>query len=202
MKLYHGPGSCSTGIHVLMNELGVPFEEQAISLRSGEQNSPEFQGVSAKGKVPTLVRDDGSVLTEFQTIAYWLASAHPEAGLLSTDLETRTRTLEVLDYMVASVHMRGFTFMFATGKFLSDPEGQAALKAHGRSIVDEGLEKLDAMLGDKPYLMGDFSIADCGLFYICQFAHRGSVDLPPNLAAFHARMLERPAVIKTLAAEA
>lgn len=201
MKLYHSPGSCSTGIHVLLAEIGGDFDVEIVNLKVGAQKLPAFQSVSTKGKVPALLRDDGSVLTEFQTIAYWLAKAHPDAGLLPADLEGQTRVLEALDYMVGSVHMRGYTFILATGKFLTDPDGQAALKAHGVEIVQDGLARLDAILGDQPYLFGDFTIADAALFYICRFAARVPLDLPPRLQAFHERMMQRPAVQKAMAAE-
>ena len=201
MKLYHSPGSCSTGINVLLAEIGGDYEVEILSLKTGAQKLPAFQAISTKGKVPTLVRDDGSVLTEFQTIAFWLAKTHPEAGLLPSDLEGQTRVLEALDYMVGSVHMRGYTFVLATGKFLPDPDGQAALKAHGMEVVQDGLARLEAMLGDKPYLFGDFTIADAGLFYICRFAARIPLALPPRLQAFHDRMMDRPAVQKAMAAE-
>lgn len=201
MKLYHSPGSCSTGIHVLLAEIGCDFDVEFVNLKAGAQKQAAFQAVSTKGKVPALVRDDGSVLTEFQAIAFWLAKAHPEAGLLPLDLAGQTRVLEALDYMVGSVHMRGYTFILATSKFLDDPAGQAALRAHGLEVVKDGLTRLEAMLGDKPYLFGDFTIADAGLFYICRFAARIPLDLSPRMQAFHDRMMQRPGVQKAMDAD-
>ena len=73
MKLYYAPGACSIGIHVLFEEIGKPYEAERVNLQQGEQYKPPFTSVNPKSKVPTLVRDDGSVLTEFPAIAYWLA---------------------------------------------------------------------------------------------------------------------------------
>ena len=73
MKLYYMPGACSIGIHVLLEEIGKPYEAQLVNLREGGQFKPEFTAVNPKSKVPTLVRDDGSVLTEYPAIAWWLA---------------------------------------------------------------------------------------------------------------------------------
>ena len=70
MKLYYAPGACSIGIHVLLEEIGRPYELQRLSFPDGEQHQPAFQAVNRKGKVPTLVRDDGTVLTEFPAIAW------------------------------------------------------------------------------------------------------------------------------------
>src|SRR5260370_40807128 len=69
MKLYYAPGVCSIGIHVLLEEIGKPYQLELVNLREGAQFKPPFTGVSPKGKVPALGRDDGSVLTEFPAIA-------------------------------------------------------------------------------------------------------------------------------------
>ena len=155
MKLFHCPGTCSTGIHLLLHEIGAPFDTEIVNLREGAQHGARFQAISTKGKVPTLVRDDGSVLTEFQTIAMWLAKAHPQSKLLPDTPDGETRVQEALDYMVGTVHMRGYTFILATGKFLSDPAGQAALQDHGRAIVMGGFARLAAQSAsdrDRPAL--------------------------------------------------
>ncbi len=63
MKLYFAPGACSIGIHLLLEEVGKPYETERVNLQQGEQYKPPFVEVNPKSKVPTLARDDGSVLT-------------------------------------------------------------------------------------------------------------------------------------------
>jgi len=75
MKLYYSPGACSIGIHVLLEEIGKPYEAVKLNFQEGQQYKPEFTSVNPKSKVPTLQRDDGSVLTEYPAIAYWLAAS-------------------------------------------------------------------------------------------------------------------------------
>jgi glutathione S-transferase len=77
MKLYHSPGSCALGIHVLLEEIGAPFDLHRINFAEREQHSEGYLAINPKAKVPALQRDDGSVLTEFQTIAVYLALTHP-----------------------------------------------------------------------------------------------------------------------------
>ena len=60
MKLYYAPGACSIGIHVLLEEIGKPYDAERVNLQQGEQYKPPFTSVNPKSKVPTLVRDDGS----------------------------------------------------------------------------------------------------------------------------------------------
>ena len=77
MKLYYAPGACSIGIHVLLEEIGKPYQAEAVNFREGAQYKPPFTGLNPKSKVPTLERDDGSILTEFPVIARWLAPTKP-----------------------------------------------------------------------------------------------------------------------------
>ena len=93
MKLMYSPGACSVGIHVLLEEIGKPYDAQSVNLREGAQYKPDFTTVNPKSKVPTLVRDDGSVLTEFPAIAYWLARTNPAKKLLPDDADARARAI-------------------------------------------------------------------------------------------------------------
>ena len=75
------PGACSIGIHVLLEEIGKPYDLQKIDGAKQEQYGPDFVKLNPKSKVPTLQKDDGSVLTEFPAIATWLARKNPDKGL-------------------------------------------------------------------------------------------------------------------------
>ena len=69
MKFYCGPHTCAIGIHTLLEEIGKPYETEKLDVSGGATHTPPFMSVNPKGKVPTLVRDDGSVLTEFGAAA-------------------------------------------------------------------------------------------------------------------------------------
>lgn len=198
---FYAPNSCAIGIHIILEELGIGYTAQGISLADRDQLKPEFKAVNPKAKVPALVRLDETVLTEFPAIATWLARKFPAKGLWPDGLEAQTRLLELLDFIVASLHMRGFTFISVAAKFSSSPEAQADLQAHGRSQAELGFAHLTEVLGDKEYLMGDFGLADAALFYITHWALRANVPMPPSIAAHHNRMMGRPAVQRALKAE-
>ena len=158
--------------------------------------------VNPKGKVPTLVRDDGSVLTEFPAIAYWLARANPDKELLPSDAEAQARAFEAMDYVVATMHMQGFGRMFRPSMFAPSEADHEAVKARGREIFERGLELMSEKLAGKEYVVGSFSIADAALFYVeFWWNRRLKLDLPATLHAHFARMLDRAAVRKTLEAE-
>jgi len=202
MKLYYAPGACSIGIHVLMEEIGKPYEARKLSIPAGDTRSPEFTALNPKGKVPVLQRDDGSVLTEFPAIATWLARTNPDLKLLPSDAEGEARALEVMDYVVATVHMQGFSRMFRPGNFAPSEADHEAVKARGREIFEGGLAVLDKRLAGKDWIGGAFSVADAALFYV-EFwaAERMKLPLPGNRAAHYARMKARPSVQKVLADE-
>jgi glutathione S-transferase len=202
MKLYYAPGACSIGIHVLMEEIGKPYEGVAVNLRQGEQFQSAFTSVNPKSKVPTLMRDDGSVLTEFPAIAYWLARTNPDAKLLPEDLEAQTRALEAMDYAVATMHMQGASRLFRPSNFTPIADGEDAVKARGKDIFEKGLATLDKALAGKEYIAGAFSVADAAVFYVEFWAANPlKMELPPNCKAHYERMMARPAVQRTLKAE-
>ena len=202
MKLLMAPGACSLGIHVLLEEIGRPYEAETVNLREGAQFQPGFTQINPKSKVPTLVRDDGSVLTEFPAIAFWLARSNPQAKLLPDDADTQARALEAMDYVISTMHMRGFTMIFRPEMFAGPNGDTEGVKARGIEMFTRGLALMNDALAGKDYLLGAFSIADAALFYV-EFwgAARLKLALPPNCAAHYARMLARPAVARVMAAE-
>jgi glutathione S-transferase len=202
-KLFYSPGSCALGIHVLMEEIGAPFELAKVNLAAREQFSPDYVKINPKSKVPALMRDDGSVLTEWPAIATWLALNHSEKGLLSLEKEELARTLEAVDYVCASLHMQGFTRVWKPEAFSPNEADKDAVKARGQEIIDKGLAWFDSVLAGKDYLGGkSLSIADAALFYL-EFwvAERLKQKLPTHVGAHYARMRARPAVAKALSDE-
>jgi glutathione S-transferase len=202
MKLYYSPGACSIGIHVLLEEVGKPYDSEIVKLAEGAQYKPEFTSINPKSKVPTLVRDDGSTLTEFPAIAYWLARSNTDAKLLPDDIDGQVRALEALDYVVATMHMQGFGRLFRPSNFSPNEADADAVKARGKELVEKGFAVMDKALAGKEYLAGKFSVADAALFYV-EFwaAARMKIALPPNCAAHYQRMLARPAVQRVLQQE-
>lgn len=202
MKLFYSPGACSIGIHVLLEEIGKPYEAQQVLLKEGAQYRPEFTRINPKSKVPTLLRDDGSVLTEFPAIAYWLAVTNPQAKLWPEEAEAQARAMEAMDYVVATIHMQGFARIFRPGNFTPNAADEEKVKARGQDIFTKGLELMDRTLAGRDYVAGRFSIADAALFYV-EFwgARRLNMRLPANCAAHFERMLARNAVARVMQAE-
>ena len=202
MKLFYAPGACSMGIHILLEEIGAPYEAVKLDIRGGESQRPPFSDLNPKGKVPTLQRDDGSVITEYPVIAHYLARTNPAAGLLPADSEAEMHGAEAMDYCVATLHMQGFSRLFRPANFTPNEADHDAVKARGREIIEKGYALLDKQLAGKDWIAGPYSAADSAVFYVSYWgAKRMGMTLPPNLAAHFDRMMARPAVQRMLAAE-
>lgn len=201
IKFYMTPGSCSTGIHILLEELDLPFEVYIVNLPRGDHTTPEYLAINPKASIPTLVRNDGSALTEFQAIAYWLARSHPKAKLLPGDADGEARVIEVMDYAVGTLHGQGYTRIFTTDHFTPNAADHEAVQARGREIVENGFAIMNDALAGRDYVAGDFSIADAALFYVEFWADKLGIALPEHCHAHYQRMRARPAVQRVLREE-
>ncbi|OAI07538.1 glutathione S-transferase family protein [Methylomonas methanica] len=201
MKLYLTPGSCTTGIHILLEELDLVFEAHLVNLMAGDQHQAEYLALNPKATIPTLVRNDGTALTEFQAIAYWLARTYPKAKLLPGDADGDAKAIELMDYAVGTLHGQGFARIFTTEKFTPNPADHDAVKAQGLDIVNKGFAILNQLLPAEGYALGTFSIADAALFYVEFWADKTGVTLPENCLKHYRLMLSRPVVKRVLMEE-
>lgn len=209
LKFYMTPGSCSTGIHILLETLELPFEVTIVNLPAGDHLKPEYLAINPRGTIPTLVLDDGRALTDFKSIACHLAHRYPHGRLLPQDPTQAALAVELLEYAVESVHGQGYTRIFTAERFLPaslpKPEAQRLrddIVGHGREIVSQGFDELEKRLPAEGYATGPhFSIADAALFYIEFWADKISIPLPPRCAAHYRRVRARPVVRQVLAEE-
>ena len=187
--------TCSIGIHVILEEIGKPYDLKIVDFSKAEQKTPEYKQLNPKGKVPALVRDDGSVLTEFGAIAQWLAMTNPDKKLMPTDPEGMARTVEAMDFAVGTLHMLSWRLWRRPDAYTANTDEHEQLKARGKEAVLAGLSVVDEQLAGKDYLAGDFSIADAALYYI-EFwvSDVAGWPLPANVAAHFDRMKQRPSV--------
>jgi len=201
MKFYMTPGSCSTGIHILLEELELPFEVYLVNLMAGDQHKTDYLTINPKATIPTLIKNDNSSITEFKAIAWWLARSYPKAKLIPVDIDGETKVLEAMDYVVGTIHGQGYTRIFTTSNYSDNVAEHEHIKQRGYEIVQKGLAIMNDLLSDKEYVVDHFSIADAALFYVEFWADKIKLELPPNCLAHYQRMLSRPAVRQVLLEE-
>ncbi len=183
MKLYYAPGACSLASHIALREAGVAFELERVDLRTKTTASgADYRKVSAKGYVPTLVLDDGEVLTENVAVLDWIAEEHPALGLQGR--LGRTRLLEALAYISSEIH-KAYKPMF---------RGTEEEKSRVADVVAPRLQFLaDRLQGD--YLFGSrVSVADCYLFVMLRWAEKFGISVSEPLVGLRRRMEVRESV--------
>ena len=80
VTLFYAPQSRATGALALMEELGVPYDLQVLSLKTNEQRGAKYLAVNPMGKVPAVLHD-GALVTEQPAVYMYLADLYPERGL-------------------------------------------------------------------------------------------------------------------------
>ncbi len=201
MKFFYTPNTCSLGIHILLEEIGEPYELSKVDFATRQQHGEDYRAISPKSKVPALQLDDGTVITEWPAVAFYLASKFPAAKLMPKDLMKQVRALEVCDYVVATIHMQGFSRTARPENFTFDEAGHDQVKQRGREIMERGFEVMSTRLIG-PYALGEFCFADAALYYVEQWAlHRAGLSLPEACRKHYELMLGRPSVQRMLKRE-
>ena len=184
LTLYFMPGSSSMAPHIALHEVGATFESHVIQLASKDHRTPQYLAVNPEGKVPTLLVD-GRPMTEVAAILYYLARTFPAAKLLPKgDVEAEAQIISWMSFIAASVH---------------------PARAKGADHAREVWQLADRRLGTREWAVGDdYSIADIHLFRLF-WRFRGSLKPAPgefpNLTIHYDRVMQRPAVKKTIEIE-
>ena len=179
---------------IALEELGIPYAAHAVDITKDEQFKPEFLAISPNNRIPAIVdRDNGFSLMESGAILLYLAE---KAGrLLPTDLTKRYRVIEWLMWqmggpgpMLGQVH-----------HFVKYNKGKSAYAEE--RYLKEGHRLygvLDKRLADRPFVAGDYSIADMACYPWIVPHERQGQDLAqfPNLKRWFEAIAQRPAVIR------
>lgn len=193
LKLYHSPQSRSSRIIWLLEEIGLPYEIEYVSIRRGDgSGGPDPKNPHPDGKVPTL-EHDGRLLSESAAICLYLTDLFPSAGLGPAPGEpARTDYLTWLFFYAGEVEPALINKW--TGRVDSDEQA--------RRSYDQMLRRFEGALAKGPYMLGEnFSAADILYGSIVQW---GAQLLPKRDAfdAYRARLEDRPASARAQARDA
>lgn len=197
MKLYYSPGACSLSPHIVLQELGLPYEPVLASTKTHKlKDGTDFYSINPLGYVPLLVLDDGRSLHEGPAIVQYLADQKPEKKLSPANgTWERYKLQEWLTFIGTEVH-KNFGALF--GPNADEVKNAARERIAGR------LGYVENELAGKQFLMGDqFTVADAYLFTVTNWASLTGVDLSgfPNLNQYRERVGARPAVQEAMKAE-
>lgn len=205
MKLYYSPGACSLAPHIVLCELGIPYEKEKVDLAQKKtEHGANYWEINPKGSVPALKMDNGEILTEASVLVRYLADQKMEAKLApkSGSLE-HWRFLEWLNFTSTEMH-KGIGMMFGISRLVNTDAAKEELNKGIRAMLVPKFKFLSQKLGTNDYLMGkDFTVADAYMFTVLNWTNLHKIDLSEfkNIQDYMARVASRPAVQKALKEE-
>jgi glutathione S-transferase len=200
--LYYCPGHLSFAPHVILNEIGEPFETVSVSIKSGATQSDTFRRLNPKGKVPVL--DTGSqILTESSAIMCYLALLAPERALLPPSPLGIARAIEWTNWL-CTVLASVISQTFHPQRFSDDADSLPGIKKRGLANVWETFSRIDDMLNTREWALEEaYSIVDPMLLIFYRWGNLLHLNMRrlSYWSAHTNRMEQRPAVQATLKAE-
>ncbi len=202
IKLYYSPGACSLAAHIVIEEVGVPYETQRLNFAEGDQRKPEYLRINPRGRVPALVVD-GEVLTENIGILAYFGGGYPQAGLWPEKTWDQAKLVSTLGWFSNTVHP-AYGHVVRSERYVDDEAAKEAIKVKGRASFWAYLEEIDRLLaGRKWCIANQYTVADPYLLVFYRWANRQKLPVSElkNYRALIDRLLARPAVQKVMADE-
>ena len=207
IRLYYFPGNASLTPHMLLEEIGVPFELELVDRANAAHKSPEYLKLNPNGQIPVLV-DGDLVLYETAAICLHLADTHPEARLAPPP-GTAERAHFYKWFVWSTNTLQAMLMHYFYAERMVD-EGNAAaagqVKAHAEASIGGMLDQLDAQLAShgQDWLLGaTFAAVDPFALMLCRWTRgfaRPARSLP-HVGPYLQRVLARPAVQRAFATE-
>jgi glutathione S-transferase len=185
LTFYTNPMSRGRIVRWMLEETGQPYDTVVLDYGAA-MKSAEYRAINPMGKVPAVVHD-GKVVTECAAICTYLAMAFPEAGLMADDTASFFRWMFFaagpLEQAVVNTSF-GWT-----------PDTPQAAGRTGYGSLEAVTRALTGHLETNDYIAdGRFTAADvyigAQVGWGLQF---GTIPANDVLAAYHARLKDRPA---------
>jgi glutathione S-transferase len=212
IQLHYAPSTAAMAPHILLEELGVPFEKILVDTVQGAHRTEAYKKLNPNGTVPVLV-DGDLVLYESAAICLHLCDTHPAAGLApAPGTAERAHFYKWLIWLTNTLQATLMVYFYSE-RWVKDGDAvrAAELKAQAELKVGVLLDQLDAELArlkgiyPSPWLVGDkFSAVDAYALMLCRWS-RNFASTPargrPYLGPYLQRVLARPAVVRVFKAE-
>ncbi len=201
--LHYFPGNASLFPHMLLREIGAPFELRLVDRANNEQKSAAYLKLNPTGHIPVLL-DDGLAVYETAAIALYLADRHP-AAKMAPPAGSRARGDFYKWMLLFSNELQSqYRAWFYAHEFVEDPANADQVKAATAARLGKTFALIADHLEGRIWLMGeDVSAADLYLFMMVRWgrAQPSPPRLHPALARHADQVAARPAVQEALAKE-
>jgi glutathione S-transferase len=206
--LHYFPGNANLVPHMLLEEIGAPYELAFVDRDNNAHASPEYLKLNPAGRIPVLIDPElDLVLFETAAIALHLADRHPDCNL-APPLATKARAtmLKWLMYLTNTLQAELMLYFYPARLTGGDEALAAVVKREAERRVCGMLDILDAELlhSRGPWLLGEqYTIVDPYLLMLSRWTRmmaRPARELP-HLRDFLGAMTARPAVQRTFEME-
>jgi glutathione S-transferase len=179
-------------------EKGVPFEE--VSVMPG--NDPAVLAASPMGKVPYLIRPDGSTLSEVNVIFDYLEDIQPEPALYPRDPWDRAKTKEIIRN--AELYLDAAARPLLPMVYFGVPRNDAVADAQ-KPLIEKGLRAFKQLAVFDPYVAGpNYTFADIASYFHLQFTNLHTTRIydwdiiasDPELGAYMDVLAKRPKLLQ------
>ncbi len=196
LKLYYAPGTISIAVAIALEEAGLAFEAVKVDFKLAEQTLPDYLAINPKGRVPALVLEDGTILTETGALLDYIAAIAPSANLVPTDPAQAAHMRSAMYYLASTMHvahahkMRGSRWADTQSSFEDMQAKVPQTMASCATYVEDQILHGAFVLGDR------FSIADPYLFVVCNWLEGDNVKVSnyPKIQNFMTLMETRASV--------
>ena len=199
--LFIFPGACSFAAHVVIHELQLPISVEPVTF--GDPNSPYLQ-INPTGRVPALLLDNQTLLTENTAILPYLADLKPGTELFApAGSVERAQIQGWLGYVATEIHVGAFRPINRPERYSADESAFPGIRQRALEQLTNALKPIEARLAQTEYLVGDrFTVADAYLGVFLGWSARvGVLNDFPALQAALGRFRARESVVHTLSAE-
>jgi glutathione S-transferase len=171
-----------------LEEAGLPYRVESVPF--GDRDAEHFAH-QPFGQVPWLADGDISI---FESGAILLHLGELSDALMTTDPGGRNDTKEWLFAALNSVEMASLPW--GLFHFTGEPKDSSAFKLFD-GFVTKRLKHMEAVLDEREWLAGSFSIADIMMADVLRLVDRfdGLAD-SPACRSYVARATDRPAFVK------
>ncbi|SFJ07586.1 glutathione S-transferase family protein [Jannaschia pohangensis] len=165
LQLFSFPTPNGVKVAIALEELGLPYEAHRVTLSDADVRSPEFLSLSPNNKIPAIIDPDGpdgEPIGLFESGAILLYLGGKTGRLMGADSASSAKVTQWLMWQMGGLGpMLGQLGYFAkfAGAQIEDPRPRQRYTDEARRL----LSVLSGALGDREWLVDDFSIADIAI---------------------------------------
>jgi GST-like protein len=189
-------------ITIFLEETGLPYKIFPVNIGKGEQFQRQFLAFSPNNRIPAIIDHDpqggGAPISVFESGAILLYLAEKTGNFVAQSLRGRVETLEWLFWQMGNLGpMSGQNNHFSNYAVEKIPYAMDRY----RNEVNRLYGVLDRRLTDRPYLAGEYTIADMACYpWIVPHERQGqNIADFPHLKGWLDTIAARPAVVRAYA---